>query len=399
MLGNIQLETIFFNNDEEKIEHIRQVLVAVATGTKISPELNKSYISIRKDLLNSKYSKALPLCVRSNLDLSQFWSFIKDKSPNYQGRRDILNKDFQLLLDGSQQNSVELKFHIRIILKKGGPLNSALFSTDNTESELERFIKAYHYAEPIFIEGKTVNSDEIEKFNIATSPLNFDLYVGQAKREIESNQSSENGAYISFSNSKSKAFNNLEDVTNQFIKYPLGGLKVHTFQVNNDIQKTKDIKAKFNKVFIVHGRDESLIHEVQNFLYSLSLKGIVLNQELNQGRTIIQKLLDLALDPEVGFGIVLYTPDDFGQISAELEQTPEMTARARQNVIFEHGLLVGKLGMDRVVALKKSEKTLEMPNDLSGVIYQQYDSFGKWKYEIAKEMRAKGYDIDLSEIK
>ncbi|WP_255324972.1 TIR domain-containing protein, partial [Acinetobacter baumannii] len=42
-------------------------------------------------------------------------------------------------------------------------------------------------------------------------------------------------------------------------------------------------------------------------------------------------------DPQVGFGIVLYTPDDLGQISKELEQTSEMVARARQNVIFEHG--------------------------------------------------------------
>jgi len=124
------LETIFFNNDEEKIEYIRQALVAVATGTKISPELNRSYISIRKDLLNSKYSKALPLCVRSNLDLSQFWSFIKDKSPSYQGRRDILNRDFQPLLDSDPDNSIEQKYHVRIIIKNGGPLKLTKITND-----------------------------------------------------------------------------------------------------------------------------------------------------------------------------------------------------------------------------------------------------------------------------
>lgn len=393
------MENTFFNNDEEKIEHIRQIFVSIATGTKISPELNRSYISTRKDLLNSKYSKALPLSIRSNLDLSQFWSFIKDKSPNYQGRRDILKKEFQILLDANEHNSDESKYHIRITLKKGVPISNTLFSCDNKESDLERFITAYHQAEPIFIEGKTVNPEEIDRFNIAISPLNFDVYVEQAKQEIESSQSSEHGTFISFSNSKSKAFNNLEDVTSQFIKYPLGGLKVQNFHMNQTMAQTIKTQPKFNKVFIVHGRDDSLIHEVQNFLYSLSLEGIVLNQELNQGRTIIQKLLDLAFDQEVGFGIVLYTPDDLGQISAELEQTTEMKARARQNVIFEHGLLVGKLGMERVIALKKSDKILEMPNDLSGVIYQQYDVFGKWKYDIAKEMIGQGYDIDLSKIK
>ena len=388
------METIFFNNDEEKIEYIRQALVAVATGTKISPELNLSYISIRKDLLNSKYSKALPLCVRSNLDLSQFWSFIKDKSPSYQGRRDILNRDFQPLLDSDPDNSIEQKYHVRIIIKNGGPLSSAFFSIDNKELELENFIKAYHYGEPLFIEGKTINPEEIEKINITISPLNFDLYVEQVKRESESNNISENGLFISFPNTRSKAFNKLEDVTNKFIKYPLGGLKM-----NQSVVKSTASKTALRKVFIVHGRDDALIHEVQNFLYSLSLKGIVLNQELNYGRTIIQKLLDLALDPEVGFAIVLYTPDDLGQISQELEKTSEMTARARQNVIFEHGLLVGRLGMDKVIALKKSNQSLEMPNDLSGVIYEQYDSSGTWKYKIAKEMKAQGYDIVLSDIR
>src|SRR5690606_25700119 len=173
-------------------------------------ELNRSYTSARKDLLNSKYSKALPLCVRSSLDLSQFWSFIKDKSPSYQGRRDILNKDFQILLDSNQQDTSELKFHIRIILKKSGPINSALFSMDNKEADLERFIKAYHYAEPIFIEGKTVNPDEIEKINIASSPLNFDLYLQQVKRESENERNTdEGGMFISFGNTKSKTFNTL----------------------------------------------------------------------------------------------------------------------------------------------------------------------------------------------
>lgn len=58
----------------------------------------------------------------------------------------------------------------------------------------------------------------------------------------------------------------------------------------------------------------------------------------------------MALDPQVGFGIVLYTPDDLGQISRELEQNSEDLQHVK-NVIFEHGLLVGKLGMSKVIAL------------------------------------------------
>ncbi|MDV7596819.1 nucleotide-binding protein [Acinetobacter baumannii] len=390
------MENVFFS-DEERIEHIRQVLIAVATGTRITPELNRSYTTIRKDLLNSKYSNVLPLSIRSNFDLSQFWSFIKDKSSTYQGRRDILNNEFQAILDNNQPNINSDLYHIRII-KKGLPISSSLFSTNLNSFELEKFIKAYHYGEPIFIEGRTIPPDEIERFNIATSQLNFSVYEAQVKLEENSNSNPEDGLFISFSNTKSKAFNRLEDVTNQFIKFPLGYLRENSSMPEKMLNNSIKPKVNLKKVFIVHGRDEALIHEVQNFLYKLSLEGIVLNQQLNQGRTIIQKLLDLASDPEVGFGIVLYTPDDLGQISQELESSSEMTARARQNVIFEHGLLVGILGMNRVVALKKSNQNLEMPNDLSGVIYEQYDSAGGWKYRIAKEMIAQGYDLSLEKL-
>ena len=68
--------------------------------------------------------------------------------------------------------------------------------------------------------------------------------------------------------------------------------------------------------------------------------------------------------------------------------------RARQNVVFEHGYLIGKLGRKRVCALIKNN--VERPNDISGVVYIPYE--GSWKIDLAKEMRAAGYKIDMNDV-
>lgn len=256
-----------------------------------------------------------------------------------------------------------------------------------------KYIEPYEIGNPILMNGRTIPVDHIKRLRIFQSEISAKILKQEeeARREAEDRNSDVIVVGFYFNDLKSAILKEKE-MTDDLVKYAKGTKKQGVKQTNESEKITP------TKVFIVHGRDDALIHEVQNFLYKLSLEGIVLNQHLNQGRTIIQKLLDLALDPQVGFGIVLYTPDDLGQISRELEQNSEMTARARQNVIFEHGLLVGKLGMSKVIALKKSDQFLEMPNDLSGVIYEQYDSSGSWQYRIAKEMKAQGYNIDLNKL-
>lgn len=65
--------------------------------------------------------------------------------------------------------------------------------------------------------------------------------------------------------------------------------------------------------------------------------------------------------------------------------------RARQNVVFEHGYLIGKLGRSRVAAVVKG--AVETPNDISGVVYVSLDAQGYWKEELKKELRSAGYQV------
>jgi predicted nucleotide-binding protein len=63
---------------------------------------------------------------------------------------------------------------------------------------------------------------------------------------------------------------------------------------------------------------------------------------------------------------VLLTSDDVG---AEAATPNDKRRRARQNVIFEMGFFLGALGREsgRVLLLHKGP--LEIPSDLSGIIY------------------------------
>lgn len=141
-----------------------------------------------------------------------------------------------------------------------------------------------------------------------------------------------------------------------------------------------------SKVFIVHGHDDSLKNEVARFIEKLNLEPIILHEKASSGKTIIEKIEEYS---NVGFGIVLYTACDVG---AKKEANPDLKNRARQNVVFEHGFLIGKIQRQNVCALVKGD--IEKPNDISGVVY--LSTSGEWRLDLAKELRNSGYNIDMN---
>jgi predicted nucleotide-binding protein len=106
----------------------------------------------------------------------------------------------------------------------------------------------------------------------------------------------------------------------------------------------------------------------------------------NIGRTLIEKFEDYS---NVGFVVVLLTPDDLGTSKDKRE---ELKPRARQNVIFELGFFVGKLGRERVCVLYK--ENVEIPSDYEGMLYVKMDKSDGWKAKLAREMKEVGIKID-----
>jgi hypothetical protein len=144
------------------------------------------------------------------------------------------------------------------------------------------------------------------------------------------------------------------------------------------------------RVLIVHGHDASLKNELARCLSTLRLTPVILHEQADQGRTVFEKLKDEFAD--VGFGFVLLTPDDMGAAAGS-----NPVPRARQNVVFEHGWLVGSLGASRVCAIVKD--SVELPSDLAGVVYRHIPpgrGLDAVMFEVVRELRSAGYDIDAN---
>jgi predicted nucleotide-binding protein len=113
-----------------------------------------------------------------------------------------------------------------------------------------------------------------------------------------------------------------------------------------DSQSALDLVVP-QSVFVVHGHDEAALQTVARFLERLGLGAIILKEQPGIGRTIIEKFEDHA--GKVGFAVVLLTPDDIAGSAA----APASEMRPRQNVLFELGYFVAKLGRGRTCLLRK----------------------------------------------
>ncbi len=142
----------------------------------------------------------------------------------------------------------------------------------------------------------------------------------------------------------------------------------------------------FESVFIVHGHDGELKEAVARIVEKQGIHAVILSEQVNCGKTIIEKFEEYS---QVGGAICLFTADDLSKVKS----SDTMQPRARQNVVFETGYFMGKLGRENVVVL--ADNGIELPSDLSGVVYT---STKNWQFDLLKELKEMGYAIDLNKL-
>jgi len=155
---------------------------------------------------------------------------------------------------------------------------------------------------------------------------------------------------------------------------------------STEIKRNERNNFDTSKVFIVHGHDGELKQEVARLIEKQDIEAIILSEQANKGRTIIEKFEDYS---DVGGAICLFTADDIGKAKNDSNENP----RARQNVVFEAGYFIGKLGRARVIIL--ADNGIEMPSDLGGVLYTNSKD---WKVDLCKELKAMGFNIDFNKL-
>lgn len=194
-------------------------------------------------------------------------------------------------------------------------------------------------------------------------------------------------------------YTNLTD----FHQVAVDELKAKILNLNNLKQKLElipcEVKEDMNTVikcdskrfFIVHGHDTALKVTVARILEKLDLEPVILHEQENNGKTIIEKFESNA--ETCGFAIILLTADDWGYTKEENDASKR--PRARQNVVFEMGFFMGKLGRDRVFLLL--DKGVDKPGDLDGIVYNSTDD-EIWKMKLVKELKSSGYSVDANKI-
>ena len=145
-----------------------------------------------------------------------------------------------------------------------------------------------------------------------------------------------------------------------------------------------------NRIFLIHGHNNEIKESVARFLESLDLGVIILHEQPNKGQTIIEKLESFS---EVDYAIALLTGDDKGDSIKSSNKKSGFT-RARQNVIFEMGYFASSLGRNRLTILY--EEGVEVPSDISGILYIPLDSSNSWRLKLTQELISAGLKIDLN---
>ena len=131
------------------------------------------------------------------------------------------------------------------------------------------------------------------------------------------------------------------------------------------------------KIFIAHGHDIASKEALARIIESEGFKAIILNEQLDGGKTIIEKLEDYT---NVTHAFIIYTACDEG-----MKKDSILEPRARQNVVFEHGFLMGKLGRKNTTVLY--EEGVVEPSDINGLGYTLLDSHEAWKSKVKEILK------------
>ena len=274
-------------------------------------------------------------------------------------------------------------YHVRITTKSNRE-NDEIKLDLSKEQLTERFLNPYKYGTNIFVNGKSIEPNDIERIKINRTNEDSSRLMLQIMAEKRAN-----GIVVPISN-KWLVTNEGADITDVLILGP-SGYKKSDHANGSNAMEVKMIPEN-NKIFLVHGHDEEMKQTVARTLEKLDLKPIILHEQPDRGRTIMEKFEDYS--EAISFAIILLSPDDKG---CEANIFPESAkSRARQNVILELGYFIGKLGRNKVLVLFKDEIDFEHPSDFVGVLYTPFK--GGWELEMFKELQSCGYDVDANKL-
>ena len=65
---------------------------------------------------------------------------------------------------------------------------------------------------------------------------------------------------------------------------------------------------------------------------------------------------------------------------------------------MELGFFLGKLDRNKIILIHKKKDDFEIPSDMIGIVYIEFDVNDGWKIKLCQELSAIGYDIDMNKL-
>jgi predicted nucleotide-binding protein len=143
-----------------------------------------------------------------------------------------------------------------------------------------------------------------------------------------------------------------------------------------------------NYILFIYGRDPAGTESVLRFIEKVGLQAYSFQEQTNGSHSIMEKFGKFS---NINFAILLITPEDLIPPEDKLMGKKSWIS---QNVIFELGFLVGKLGLGRVCVLY--HEGMEIPFDFSDIVCVPMDTRGRWRLLVAKEIKQVGIEVDLN---
>jgi predicted nucleotide-binding protein len=271
------------------------------------------------------------------------------------------------------------KYHIYVEYNE--PDKSGIRFNVPQEELVRTFSSPFTMGQPFWFLGKLLNPNKVIKAFIFWSYLTADKLIlpnqenlvgAKDKKYILENilKSKVKGAYLS---------------TEKFLS--------PTEKTLAPAQQAMSTSGVRRRVFVVCGTDNEMKQSVTNALTKLRLAPLVTCEEPSQGRTIVERFQEYT---DVGFAVVLLSPDD--SVYFKDEPPTKRKLRPRQDVIFELGFLLGKLGKSNVLVFFRECANFEIPTDFEGIKVTAFDDRDSWKLALIRELTNCGYNFDADRI-
>lgn len=175
----------------------------------------------------------------------------------------------------------------------------------------------------------------------------------------------------------------------------------HSDEYYNMKEGKGDLVLDKKKVFVVHGRNEKIRRSMFDFLRSIGLNPIEWDEAkrmTGKPTPYIGEILDTVFT-NAQTVIVLITPDDEGKLRDEFLQSGDksnernLTPQARQNVIYEAGMAMGRCP-DRTVLIEFGDN-LRPYSDIGGLnVIRIKDNTAEKRISLLSVIKTTGADVD-----